>query len=384
MSDAMTNREIEDVLTSIRRLVAQEGTRPSDNGRLILTEAQRVLDAAPSSEPSNDPEFASAVRGATDVPAHPTEPTAEPFLTEGTSIEVAASANQPDQPEAPILTGGASKAVKDEIDAVDIEAPKAQNRDLSLPEPDFGQLEATIAELEAAVSASGGSWEPEANIEFAPRPSNVTDLYGRLSFAHRNKKDVAASAEPGDLAAPVSETDSAPETPDQTDSLTAAESLQHDAVAGDLVGAVRNEAGEEPMQAPLDAGALAEPVFTHAQSETRWGEGSTPTGPDADADASGGVEMDLHDQGGDDAVAGKNAGSVRSERAEAERSHFDDAEAFDIDGEDAILDEDMLRTLVAQIVREELQGQLGGRVTQQVRKLVRSEISKALESRKYL
>ena len=48
-------------------------------------------------------------------------------------------------------------------------------------------------------------------------------------------------------------------------------------------------------------------------------------------------------------------------------------------GEDeAILDEEMLREMVAEIVRQELQGALGERITRNVRKLVRREIQRAL------
>jgi hypothetical protein len=46
--------------------------------------------------------------------------------------------------------------------------------------------------------------------------------------------------------------------------------------------------------------------------------------------------------------------------------------------EDAVLDEDMLRDLVSEIVRQELQGALGERITRNVRKLVRREIQRAL------
>jgi hypothetical protein len=45
---------------------------------------------------------------------------------------------------------------------------------------------------------------------------------------------------------------------------------------------------------------------------------------------------------------------------------------------DDILDEDALRDLVSDIVREELQGALGERITRNVRKLVRREIHRAL------
>jgi len=56
---------------------------------------------------------------------------------------------------------------------------------------------------------------------------------------------------------------------------------------------------------------------------------------------------------------------------------LDDLAAVSAD-EDAILDEDALRELVADIVRQELQGALGERITRNVRKLVRREIHRAL------
>jgi hypothetical protein len=48
--------------------------------------------------------------------------------------------------------------------------------------------------------------------------------------------------------------------------------------------------------------------------------------------------------------------------------------------DEAILDEETLRELVAEIVRQELQGALGERITRNVRKLVRREIHRALTS----
>lgn len=49
--------------------------------------------------------------------------------------------------------------------------------------------------------------------------------------------------------------------------------------------------------------------------------------------------------------------------------------------EDLLLDEEALRDLVAQVVREELRGTLGERITRNVRKLVRSEVARAIASR---
>ncbi len=48
------------------------------------------------------------------------------------------------------------------------------------------------------------------------------------------------------------------------------------------------------------------------------------------------------------------------------------------EGADTFLDEDALRDLVSEIVRQELQGSLGERITRNVRKLVRREIQRAL------
>ena len=60
----------------------------------------------------------------------------------------------------------------------------------------------------------------------------------------------------------------------------------------------------------------------------------------------------------------------------------DDEEADNIVGDDiATLDEEALRDIVTDIVREELQGVLGERITRNVRRLVRREIQRALAMR---
>ena len=46
-------------------------------------------------------------------------------------------------------------------------------------------------------------------------------------------------------------------------------------------------------------------------------------------------------------------------------------------------DEEALRELVAEVVRSELQGELGERITRNVRKLVRREIHRALMTRDF-
>jgi hypothetical protein len=51
---------------------------------------------------------------------------------------------------------------------------------------------------------------------------------------------------------------------------------------------------------------------------------------------------------------------------------------FEYEQDDQVIDEEALRDLVSEIVRSELQGALGERITRNVRKLVRREIHRAL------
>ncbi len=53
------------------------------------------------------------------------------------------------------------------------------------------------------------------------------------------------------------------------------------------------------------------------------------------------------------------------------------------DPEDPMIDEETLRDIVRDIIREELAGTLGERITRNVRKLVRVEINRALTAREF-
>lgn len=329
MSDAMTNREIEDVLTSIRRLVAQEGTRPTDAGRLVLTEDQRVSVAIPVA-PDADPQAPDAHGSGPDG--------ADSTARAGRRTSLAA-------------------------------------QDMTLPEPDFGKLEATIAELEAAVSASGETWDSEAGSDEAPRPSNVTDLYGRLSFVHREKPagNDAAGSEPGRVTDPDASADSASRV-EQDAGVTADSEAETASVrdpatqAGaqdDSLQAATERAPEDESE-PEDATPAADPAPASDLAPMAFASARPAPGGGA------GAQAEIYGAGSGGAAFGYDDDAI------------EDAEPAEPAEDDTILDEAALRALVAQIVREELHGQLGERVTQQVRKLVRTEIAKALEDRDFL
>lgn len=103
-------------------------------------------------------------------------------------------------------------------------------------------------------------------------------------------------------------------------------------------------------------------------------------------------EADTHDAEQSD----ENAGEIDPEpevifASAAAASVFVDNEDEDksdeaaelADFDESVLDEDALRDLVSEIVRQELTGELGERITRNVRKLVRREIHRALLTREF-
>ena len=131
----------------------------------------------------------------------------------------------------------------------------------------------------------------------------------------------------------------------------------------------------EPEPEPVEAERAAEApegyrfVAPDAEDPTQdvdfLDDNSTGTLPEADFDA-----MSEHD-----ALVGRAAHAP----AEPADPYQDDAE----DG-DVTVDEEALRELVSDILRQELQGALGERITRNVRKLVRREIQRALQSKDYI
>lgn len=85
-------------------------------------------------------------------------------------------------------------------------------------------------------------------------------------------------------------------------------------------------------------------------------------------------------------IAGAAAAAALPEAAgDAEAAAASGGEEVDLfaAGDEAVIDMEMLRELIVQVLREELQGPLGERITRNVRKLVRQEIARALEAQKF-
>jgi len=430
MSDPMTKVEIEDVLSSIRRLVSEDLNAPlgaprpepmrpaAAHPRPLLSAASERLESETAAAPSAADEDASIAAAPPPdlVGEEPHDPCVSP------SSPVADQADQPD----PLLLTPALRVARS--DAASLRA----------------SLEESIAELEAAISGSGDEWEPDG--QEAPRDlAEVDDFAAELAAA------VAGSAEHGGEAdADLPETegdapqDAAPQAEDETEiAVMPAEGavrLVSDtgdarpeglwsqypetmewAAPGDLPDPAEGsgsdgEATEEPRRAglelapeepeslPVDAGHDADTDSTDgfwaAEAEgltcrepvlpAEQGAKPAAEAPDWQDDPSAERQpRRLHLAGGlgwgaappvSDAGRGwlpdEAGGGDMLEAEEEEPGLFGDAE-------DAVLDEAALRALVSEIIRQELQGTLGERITRSVRKLVRREIQRALSARDF-
>lgn len=337
MSDPQANLEIEDVLSSIRRLVSQEATQPFR--RLVA---------------DSEPQPAEVDRGIQSSAAEPPDPKAADCLVLTPALRI--------EPRGAVEHGGKAVAHGEAHDARASETglPAGDEADLGA---ELSRLEDTIAELEAAVADSGAEFEPEEGEKleygdgeafemlpetfeaFADDADDVEDTddadeaeeasEARLfDVPHAAEEDPSASAVPQDPPSTVSE---APEIPEAT-----GERYLEEAEAGQQIA--------------------REDLSEMATEETHAGERAP-------------VPSRLH-LGGEIGVSSRPKIHRTTSVAEP-RERDDGGDAFALTPRNQI-DEEVLEALVSDIIRKELQGALGERITRSVRKLVRREINRAL------
>ncbi len=283
MSDPVTNAEVEDVLSSIRRLVSDEN-RPgsatkaaAQHERLVLTQALRV--APDESDDTSSTLDTFVLRDAIVPEDRDNEAPEAAFEGEADPIVADATANEtPEDGEAALQE---DDLAPQQDTSTEMQEPQPIAEDATAQPTAASALSAKIAALETAIGNISGEWEPDAPGE--------DDYSGTQAPAMTWQDDVELDA----TGHPVAGTTS-----------------QHDA----------------PPVAPPSPSQSAAPQAT--------------------------------------SIAGTSA-----------------AELDEVEDGDQFLDEEALRDLVAEIVRSELQGELGARITRNVRKLVRREIHRALAAK---
>ena len=284
MSDPVTNVEIEDVLSSIRRLVSESGGAQAE-----AREASKVFE------------------------------------------------NKAPKPETGAETPAEKPAVLDKL----VLTPSLR-----------------VAEAPETVAESEDTSEPEAEVEAEPE-IEAADEVEHATEAGEHHAEVSEEAQPEAVSEESAERAAETEqTPEQS--------------ADEHVNAPEGESLKDRIE-QLEAAVSSQ--------DGEWEEENDES-----------VETLQWEDHGTEGTSDEN---MSAPEAFAEHHHdFDAADEADkiteaedeydfLAGDETLLDEDTLREMVADIVRQELQGALGERITRNVRKLVRREIHRALMAQEF-
>ena len=327
MSDPVTNVEIEDVLSSIRRLVSAEergdnnetvdDTEAQESAdKLVLTPAQRVDEETGQDFPEGDDWQEEPEVGAT---ASNEDDDRFDGIEDAEIVESSETAEEHEEPVA------------------HAELPEFLTRRHSEMNDD---VEEAVSEDErSAVEADAEDWED--TFDEAPETTEVEPEF-------EAEQEVEAETEPEPKFEPEHEPEFAAE-----------------AEAEELGEATQEPDEEEPSAIEARVAGFEDAV---AEQDEVW----EPDGMSGD-DYSGGPVEPLPWSDIDELAEEPES----EDAAEASQGAAGSGVWYD---DDAVLDEDALRDMVSEIVRQELQGALGERITRNVRKLVRREINRALMS----
>lgn len=354
MSDPVTNAEIEDVLSSIRRLVSTDEREepaapkavPDEQDKLVLTPSQRVDDA-----PENDdPENVSATEHAPEK-----------------AVSLAQYAVEPDpESDAPQHDAEAEeRAAADDV-------PETSGEPDAAPQPEFKHHEADhFFKASEHGAENGNKFEADGGPE-------GSDSLAADVVADASEKAEQDAPNGGDQAAVDAEEAAEANAPeDDSPDLQARIASVEAALAG------RDDEWEP--DGDDDDPYAGEQMTTlewedHASDERKTGEAEKDTEATVfEAAADKGFEPEAEGLG-DDFTPSAVEQDDHLERAEETASS---GAGDDWHLESDVLDEEALRDMVSEIVRQELQGALGERITRNVRKLVRRELHRALASQEF-
>ena len=372
MSDPVTQAEIEDVLSSIRRLVSEDGRS-----------APRQV-AAPAAMGGATEQNPSASELDVQKPEQP-KPTSRLVLTpalrvandlsETTEVEADPSKN------AELMEGSVDLAVAESDAGPQLDAPMESD-----VEPELDPAEVVALHPHDTVHSTGAD-EGQSQDDGFDRADLQTD--DDQASDTLEQEEAAPWRDPEATLFGTVETALPPsgeETSDLTPQMGETVAGQEQDVAAPAAEQDVELDGSQRVSAVVQK--IAELEAKVARSSGQW----EPDGVSRDPYAGTNIEtlewQDHYDTGDDEADGDEALTSPDQDGSEADFAADTLAEeavteaaldALDADsGEESYLDEESLRELVADIVRSELQGALGERITRNVRKLVRREIQRAL------
>lgn len=367
MSDPVTNAEIEDVLTSIRRLVSENRKAVTSVAPASGAPAER---GAENSAPAGEPAASSALvlTPALRV-AEEEAPAADDVLADDQTFDL-----ETEEVEDPFAGPGAVEAGPSVVDWDDAARDSEDSDPFEEPENNGDEPDSAVnAAADVELEETAGWNQPDQLQSFADADADGEGDAVELAFAveegeHEAPEAVESEIDPDQIEAADAEAEAYEGgVPDESDMSRAGPDYADDRPSGEEV--------------PFDFQQVLESRIS------RWRDGEPETGledPDApgDSDYAGTVEADkVWDVGPVDLV---DDSALDALEAELEEEFVEEVHAAvmpelaDAVDEAAVVDEEILREMVADIVRQELQGALGERITRNVRKLVRREIHRAL------
>ncbi|WP_283967423.1 hypothetical protein [Tritonibacter sp. AK171] len=450
MSEPVTHAEIEDVLSSIRRLVsetgrAEEPARPAAKPatRLVLTPALRVPEA----------EVARSDAAKHDAVQHGGAAHSDAVTPRDAVFD--ASPEHPQEPVMPQVNGTARNGtatgkLTTQTDAADLQDEPRDEAATSGPLDHQGEVpERAAPERASETSAQEPSRvlfrasapvdaprKPEL-VRSAPSEAAVVDSsqqnepVAEAPFVNVDDAEAQTFEEPERSAPILLNTKSAPRVPEteRPEAPAAVADRALNEVAADDTAAVDAAGDDAPWRDPearlydsLEPGAAQAEQPASEQPQNMQREQSSRVAAVvrriAELETAGRAEPEAADQSSrrvpdinedeieavphsgptvetiqwedhhEEASGGASFASARDSVAENAREMAGDAlteAAMDrLAAHEDFLDEEGLRELVSDIVREELQGALGERITRNVRKLVRREIQRALATQELL
>lgn len=326
MSDPVTNIEIEDVLSSIRKLVSD-----GDRSRTRDTDTS-------ATNPNDQSEEAQA--------PSTSQPAANPAGQQGDAVGT--------RPEKLVLTP--AFLVSDRNDEPHHDAP-----DHDAPE----QAEATaeVAGTEDALANDGDAEPPLADMVWEEVEAAESTAESTGDALNGDGRDEATTG--GDDWSDDESWDHGRATSDEAAAPTSFDRSKLEASIAELEAAV---AGAPVDDFEPDGSEQIEQAFVWPSAMKRTLDDVQDAEPADEAPA-------------DKAPADK-ATVATPQPASVDGYEDDDLDDLLAEGQSG-LDDEALRALVADIVREELMGPLGERITRNVRKLVRREIYRILSSKEF-
>lgn len=371
MSDPVTNIEIEDVLSSIRRLVSDEA-RAQERDEKELSFSSDTPPQAVELEEENqetgeekpEPVVQMAAPALVLTPALRIEPEAEKEPETEASEDAAETQSQDQSSPALILTQDdaaennydiSSEDASEQSDTVEAheEEQTAQDEVAQVAEHEEHAHNEAYSEPETSTNVEMDD-VPQAEVDFSESEEETDFAF----HAHRESEDGVQGEEHDEAQVDESNDD---EPLSIEDKIAALEALIS-----------RSDSDFEPDGAETggNAGRPGQSLPWEESQEPRVGLQSKTLPDPEEASQSAAFS--------DGAAAFQRAHIEAVDSAKAELEANASETLLENDELSSVLDEEALRDMVAEIVRQELQGPLGERITRNVRKLVRREIYRAL------